>query len=145
MKNYIYSFMNKYFLTFFISLATIIHLQAQSQTATVYLVRSLSDTDFYVPYFTYMDDFLLCRLGSGNYSVHEVKPGEHKFHAQYKGKIKSSPETDLVLNLEAGKTYYISIKIFTKAFSKGYFYCEQLSEEDGKKEVEESIRKTKCF
>ena len=92
-----------------------------------------------------MDNVLLWELGSGNYSVHEVEPGEHKFHAQYKGKIKSSSETDLLINLEAGKTYYISVNILTKAFFKGYFYCEQISEEDGTKEVEDAIPEIKCL
>jgi hypothetical protein len=120
------------------------HIHAQSQKATVYLLRS-AGPDEYVPYFTYMDQVLLCKLGNGKYSVHEVDPGEHKFHAQYKGKIKSTPETELPVNLEPGKTYYISVNIATKAFSKGSFYCEQLTEEVGKQRAEAYIFDKKCL
>jgi Protein of unknown function (DUF2846) len=136
--------MKKLYFVLFILLTTFIHLQAQSPKATVYLLRPVG-YDEYVPYFTYMDQVLLCKLGEGKYSVHEVEPGEHKFHTQYKGKIKSTPETELLVNLEAGKTYYISINITTKAFAKGSFYCLKLSEEEGKKRAEASILDNKCL
>ena len=87
--------MKKFYFFLFILLTTFIHVKAQSPKATVYLLRS-DGPDLYVPYFTYMDQVLLCKLGNGKYSVHEVEPGEHKFHTQYKGKIKSTPETELL-------------------------------------------------
>lgn len=120
------------------------HVQAQSQKATVYLLRE-AGPDEYVPYFTYLDQVLLCKLGNGKYSVHEVEPGEHKIHTQYKGKIKSTPETELLVNMEPGKTYYISLNIITKAFGKGSFYCKQLSEEEGKKMADAYILDKKCL
>jgi hypothetical protein len=92
-----------------------------------------------------MDQTLLCRLGDGEYSIHEVEPGEHQFHAQYKGKIKSTPETELLINLEPGKIYYVSVNLATKAFGKGRFYCEQLSEEEGMKRTQTYYRRIKCI
>jgi hypothetical protein len=136
--------MKKFSFFLFILLTTFMHIHAQSQKATVYLLRSAGPDEF-VPYFTYMDQVLLCKLGNGKYSVHEVEPGEHRFHAQYKGKIKSTPETELLVNLEPGKTYYISVNIATKAFSKGSFYCEQLSDEEGKKRAEAFTFDKKCL
>lgn len=134
---------NFYFILFLIFTAYF-QVQAQSEKATVYyLLRSIGPDDF-VPYFTYLDQTLLCKLGNGRYSVHEVVPGEHKIHAQYKGKIKSTPETELIVNLEPGKTYYISVNIATKAFAKGSFYCEHLSEEEGKKMADTLVLDTKC-
>jgi len=88
-----------------------------------------------VPYFTYLDQTLLCKLGNGKFSVHAADPGEHKIHTQYKGKIKSEPETELTVHFEAGKTYYISVNLETKAFGKGRFYCTQMTEEEGKKYI----------
>lgn len=123
-----------------------IHVNAQNQKSTVYLLRSVGhDLDQFVPYFTYLDKVLLCRLGEGNYSVHEVEPGEHSFHTQYKGKIKSTPETELVVNFESGKTYYISVNLKTKAFGKGRFYCEQLNEEEGQKRIKSYLLKKVCL
>lgn len=110
----------------------------------MYLVRS-AGPDNYVPYFTYVDDTLLCKLGNGKFSAHEPESGERKIHAQYKGKVKSNAETDLYINLEAGKTYYISVNIETKAFGKGYFFCEQLSEEVGKKTISVFEKDNKCL
>ncbi|TAD86401.1 MAG: hypothetical protein EAY75_08415 [Bacteroidetes bacterium] len=123
---------------------SILSAKAQSPKATVYLVRS-PGPDRYVPYFTYDDTVLLCKLGDGRHSVHEVEPGEHKFHAQYKGKLKTTPDSVLQLTLEAGRTYYISVNLATKAFSRGTFYCEQLSEADGKKRIEVYALDKKCL
>ena len=125
-------------------LASYIHADAQDQKATVYLIRSYGP-DKYVPYYIYINQELLCKLGNGKYSVHEVEPGNCKIHAQYKGKIKSSPETELQVNLEPGKSYYISVNIATKAFEKGSFYCEQLSEDEGKKRVQAFLLDNKCL
>jgi hypothetical protein len=121
-------------------------VQAQSEKAKICLLRAIGhDLDQFVPYYTYMDQVLLCRVKEGKYSVHEVEPGEHKIHTQYKGKIKSTPETELVLNLESGKTYYISVNIATKAFGKGRFYCEQLTEEEGLKRKKTCLLDDKCL
>lgn len=119
---------------------------AQNKKATVYLLRSIGhDLDQFVPYFTYVDKVLLCKLQESTYSMHEVEPGEHRFHVQYKGKVKSTPETELVVNLEAGKNYYFSVNLKAKAFGKGRFYCEQLSEEEGGKRSKIYFLNNKCF
>jgi hypothetical protein len=136
--------MKKIYLFLILLATTFIHVRAQSPKATVYLLREVGP-DEYVPYFTYLDQVLLCKLGNGKYSVHEVEPGEHKIHTQYKGKIKVTPETELLVNFEAGKTYYISLNIKTKAFGKGSFYCEQLSEDEGKKRANEYMLDKKCL
>jgi hypothetical protein len=136
--------MNKLGLLLFLCLLFQSQVNAQTQKATVYLFRYV-DRDPYVPYYTYMDQTLLCRLGDGEYSIHEVEPGEHQFHAQYKGKIKSTPETELLINLEPGKIYYVSVNLATKAFGKGRFYCEQLSEEEGMKRTQTYYRRIKCI
>jgi hypothetical protein len=138
--------MRKLFLILFLLLPNYFEVIAQTQKATVYLLRSVGhDLDQHVPYFTYLDKTLLCKLGEATYSVHEVEPGEHRFHVQYKGKIKSSPDTELLVNLESGKRYYISVNIKTKAFGKGSFYCEQLSEEEGEKRSKAYLLRNKCF
>jgi hypothetical protein len=121
----------------------LVQLQAQNQKATVYLLRP-DVQDIYVPYYTYMDQTLLCKLGKGKYSIHTVEPGQHKMHVQYRGKVQSTHETELVVNYEAGKTYYVSVNLETKAFGKGRFYCELLSEENGKKYAEVLKLDTKC-
>ena len=138
--------MRKLYYILFILLISCIYVQAQSQKATIYLLRSVGhDLDQFVPYYTYLDKVLLCKLGKGKYSVHEVEPGEHIIHAQYKGKIKSTPETELLVNLESGKTYYVSVNIRTKAFGKGSFYCEQLTEEEGIKRAKAFLLKKICL
>jgi len=138
--------MRKLFILLFLLFTTHIYGFAQSEKATVFLLRSVGhDLDQFVPYFIYMDNILLCKLGESNYSVHEVEPGEHRFHAQYKGKVKSTPETELLVNLESGRTYYISVNLKTKAFGKGSFYCEQLSEEEGEARSKAFVLNIKCF
>ncbi|MCU0401756.1 MAG: DUF2846 domain-containing protein [Algoriphagus sp.] len=120
------------------------HSAAQSDKATVYLIRSVGP-DNYIPYYIYMDQKIVCSLRNGQYSKHQLEPGTHTFHAQYKGKVKSNPETDLSIDLEAGKIYYIAIEIKTKAFGKGSFHCEPISEEEGQKRLENFYFNQKCF
>jgi hypothetical protein len=117
---------------------------AQNDKATVYLIRPVGP-DNYVPYYIHMNQKLLCSLQNGQYSKHQLEPGDHTFHAQYKGKIKSNPETDLSLSLEAGKIYYLKIELKTKAFGKGSFHCEPISEEEGLKMIENFYYNLRCF
>ena len=117
---------------------------AQSEKATVYLIRPVGP-DNYIPYYTYMDQKLICGLRNGQYSKHQLEPGEHTFHAQYKGKVKSNPETDLSITLEADKIYYIAIEIKTKAFGKGSFHCTPIPEEEGLKMMESFYYNVRCF
>lgn len=124
-------------------LSLLVYTNAQSQKATVYLLRP-DGPDLYVPYYTYLNQTLLCKLGRGKYSVHEVEPGRHKLHAQYRGKVQSTPETELEVTMEPGKSYYIAVNIETKAFGKGRFYCTLLSEEIGKNRVQVFTQDTKC-
>lgn len=119
-------------------------VNAQSEKATVYLFRPVGP-DNYIAYYTYLDQKLLCSLRNGQYSKHQIEPGDHIFHAQYKGKIKSNPETNLSVNLEAGKIYYISIEIKTKAFGKGSFHCELIPEGEGLKRMENFYYNPRCF
>lgn len=117
---------------FLVLFAAQFQLNAQNETATVYLLRP-PGPDGGVPYFTYLDDELLCKVGNGRFSVHQVNAGDHQIHAQYRGKISSSPEVRLPLNLEPGKTYYVMIVVFTNNFSGGGHFCVELSETSGKK------------
>lgn len=136
--------MKKLYLFFVFLLTFVVFVKAQDEKATIYLLRS-DGPDRYVPYYTYLDETLLCKLGRGKYSVHTVNAGEHKLHTQYKGKVKSTPESDLVVKLEPGKTYYFAVNIETKAFGKGRMYCEQLSEEDGKKRAQVFTLDKQCL
>jgi hypothetical protein len=60
-----------------------------------------------------------------------VAPGEHKFNAQYKDKMDTYPKDVLVINMEPGNTYDLSVNIETKAFVRGRFYLEGLIEVAG--------------
>ncbi|MCC5936168.1 MAG: hypothetical protein JJU34_02695 [Lunatimonas sp.] len=80
------------------------HVQAQSEKATVYLLRPDGLDDF-VPYYTYFNQKLISTLGEGKYSTHQIDPGFYEIHTQYRGKIKPDPETVLSLNIDAGQTY----------------------------------------
>jgi len=119
-------------------------IQAQNEKANVYLLRPAGPDDF-VPYFTYFNQKLVCKLGNGRYSSHQIEPGTYNIHTQYKGKIKPDPETGLSINLEAGQTYYITLTIQTKAFGKGKFYCDQVSEEEGKEFLSYLLEDKKCL
>lgn len=58
-----------------------------------------------------IDDERVCKLNNNRYSVHKVSPGEHKFKAQYAGKKGKKRAEVAFIEIEAGKTYYISMVI----------------------------------
>ena len=123
--------MKKIFYLFFLIFAVQFQIHAQSEKATVYLLRPDGLDDF-VPYYTYFNQKLISTLGEGKYSTHQIDPGFYEIHTQYRGKIKPDPEIVLSLNIDAGQTYYITLTTKTKAFGKGKFYCNQVSEEEGR-------------
>jgi len=123
--------MKKILYLFFLVFAVQFQIQAQSEKATVYLLRPDGLDDF-VPYYAYFNQKLISTLGEGKYSTHQIDPGFYEIHTQYRGKIKPDPETVLSLNIDAGQTYYITLTTKTKAFGKGKFYCNLVSEEEGK-------------
>ena len=60
---------------------------------------------------TFIDDQGVCRLKSRCYSAHKLSPGEHTFKAQYGGRKAKKKAEVVLIDVEAGGTYYINLVV----------------------------------
>ena len=58
-----------------------------------------------------IDDKRVCKVNNNRYSVHRVSPGEHEFKAQYSGKKGKKTAEVARIDIESGKTYYVSMVV----------------------------------
>jgi hypothetical protein len=66
-------------------------------------------TAFSITYSAFIDETRVCKLNQRRYSVHKVSPGEHAFMVQGRGKKLRRSEDAHLIEIEAGKTYYILV------------------------------------
>ena len=64
---------------------------------------------FKITYNTFIDDVRVCKLNQRRYSEHRVSPGEDAFKVQTVGKKGKKKVKSEIIEIEAGKTYYIMI------------------------------------
>ena len=73
----------------------------------VYFLRGKGHAGSATAFSALIDGGRVCKLNNRRYSVHEVEPGEHEFKAQFGGKKGKKKAEIVVIEIEAGKTYYI--------------------------------------
>lgn len=100
--------------------------KAQEDPAKVYFIRSTGFAGSAVPFTTFIDDQLVCKLNNKRFSIHEVKPGQHTFSVQFAGKKSKEAAEHISINVEAGKTYYVQL-IFQAGMIKNNLYCQEVT------------------
>lgn len=88
-------------------------VQAQggdAEQGTVYLIRRTGFTGAIDGYGIFMDGERICLLNNKKYAIHQVPAGEHRFSVRFNGKTDKEEKDPLVLVIEAGKTYYITVQ-----------------------------------
>lgn len=80
-----------------------------SPNGIVYFLRGKGFAGSATAFSAVIDDTLVCKLNNRRYSVHEVSPGKHEFKAQFAGKKGKKKAEIAVIDVEAGKTYYIQM------------------------------------
>ena len=75
----------------------------------VYFLRGKGHAGSATAFSALIDDVRVCKLNNRRYSVHEVSPGEHEFKAQFGGKKGKKKAEVALIEIEAGKTYYIQM------------------------------------
>ena len=73
----------------------------------VYFLRGKGHAGSATAFSAIIDGNRVCKLNNRSYSVHNVDPGEHEFKAQFGGKKGKKKAEIVVIEIEAGKTYYI--------------------------------------
>lgn len=86
-------------------------LANDSLSCKVYIYRERSYYSSVVTYKIYANDTLVVRLNNNSYYVYNCKPGRYAFSAN------KDVDTRVVLNVEAGKTYYLRLGLRTGFWS----------------------------
>jgi len=84
-------------------------VSAQSEAGTVHLLRRTGYSDSAGSYSIFMDGERICALNNKRFSKHEVPVGSHSFTARFTGKNEKDSAEPLVIQVEAGKNYYIRL------------------------------------
>ena len=97
-----------------------------TQTAKVYFLRSTGFAGSAAGFTAFIDDQLACNLNNKRYSIHEVSPGKHKFTVQFGGKKSKKKAEPILIEMEAGKTYYVQM-LFQTGIIKNNLYCQEVT------------------
>lgn len=81
----------------------------ESPNGLVYFLRGKGHAGSATAFSAIIDEELACKLNNRRYSVHEISPGRHEFKAQFAGKKGKEKAEIAVIDIEAGKTYYIQM------------------------------------
>jgi hypothetical protein len=115
-----------------------------NENAQVYFIRSTGFAGSMSAFTAFIDQELVCRLNNKKYSIHEVSPGEHYFTVQFAGNKAKNKAEPILINVEAGKTYYIQMVFQTGAF-KNNLYCQEVTENSANTILIECEKDLKCL
>jgi len=115
-----------------------------NENAQVYFIRSTGFAGSMSAFTAFIDGDLVCKLNNKKYSIHDITPGEHVFSVQFAGKKSKKRAEPIIINIEAGETYYIQMVFQTGAF-KNNLYCQEVTGNSAKTVLIECVKDTKCF
>jgi hypothetical protein len=125
--------MKKVLLTLFIaSISTALSAQTDStnaidtiNTAKIYIIRSTGHVGSAVNLRITVNDSMYCKIKNNRYAVFYIAPGEHIFYAS-SWDSGTDEKLGMKLTVEAGKTYYLSMKM-KQRFFKNEIFVEEIT------------------
>jgi hypothetical protein len=81
----------------------------EAEYGLVYFLRGKGHAGSATAFSALIDDAIVCKLNNRRYSVHQVSPGKHEFKAQFGGKKGKKKAEIALIEIEAGKTYYVQM------------------------------------
>jgi hypothetical protein len=134
--------MKNHILIFTLSLVTTISFAQEN--AKVFIARKgLFTTSGAIN--TFMDGKIICELNNKSYTVIEVTPGEHDFHAQWYGKNTKkdfAEEMKITIDIKAGNEYYLQLVKKDKGLMS-YANVEEITASTWKK-VKQDLKEDNC-
>lgn len=94
--------------------------------AKVYVIRSTGHVGSAVKLRVLVDSIVYCKIKNNRYSVIYVSPGAHDFYATSWDAPRTKEKLALKLPLEAGKTYYLTIRM-KQRFFENEIYVEEIT------------------
>lgn len=92
--------------------------------AKIYVIRSTGYVASAVNLRVVVDDVMMCKVRNNRYAVVFTEPGTHMFNATSWDKPTAREKFALKMPVEAGKTYYMSIRIKQKFIDTEIFLEE---------------------
>jgi hypothetical protein len=117
---------------------------SQQSRGTVYFIRSTGFQGSAVAFTAFIDHQLVCKLNNKKFSIHQVEPGEHVFTVQFGGKKSKEKAEPIVINVEAGKAYFVQM-VFQTGIIKNNLYCQEVTENSAKTVMVNCVEDTKCL
>ena len=116
----------------------------QAKYGKVCFMRSTGFKGSAVPFNTFIDQQMVCRLNNKKFSVHNIEVGEHTFAVQFSGKTAKKEAETIKINIEEGKTYYIQL-IYQTGFLYDNVLCQEVTENSAKVILTDCSEDTKCL
>lgn len=85
----------------------------KAETATIYVYRVGQFSAAGANWAVFADGEKICKLSNNKFIKHEVKPGKHLYSAKVGGVGLLKKETELEIEAEAGKSYYVACNVKT--------------------------------
>ncbi len=99
--------------------------------AKVIFIRNTGFIAWLQTYKMFVNDQLITKLKSETYTTHEVPAGKHIISSQLWGKKSKANAHRISIDVEAGKTYYVT-SIFATGFWKNKIICQEITENSAK-------------
>jgi hypothetical protein len=80
-------------------------------TATIYIYRVGQFGAAANNWSIFADEQKICKLSNNKFIMHKVKPGKHMYTAKIGGVGLLKKETEIEIDAEAGKSYYIACNV----------------------------------
>jgi len=126
-----------------ILILVITSLSANAQKAKIYFIRSTGFQGSATKFNCFVDKKICCKINNKKYSVHEVEPGQHQVDVQIGGKEYKGDDEPLIIETEAGKSYFIEMTL-KSGFMKNNLLCQEITERSAKAAMKD-LEEDDCF
>lgn len=97
-----------------------------ANAAKIYVIRSTGHVGSAINLRVLVDDVIYCKVRNNRFAVFHVEPGTHLFNATSWDKGGPSEKFALKMPVEAGKTYYMSMRI-KQRFMTSEIFLEEIT------------------
>jgi hypothetical protein len=111
--------------------------------AKIYVIRATGFTGSAVNMRFWVDSTVYCKIKNNRYSVVYVAPGNHSFYANTWDASKPKEKLALKMEVEAGKTYYMSLRI-REHLIESQMFVEEITYNSAAPLLEKCKRVEKC-
>lgn len=145
--------MKKFFLTVVLAFAFVIITQAKTtrtqitsapdaDSSFIFIYRGGQFSGSLTNFIIYVDEQRLCKISNGKYFKVPVKPGTHVISAKRGGVGIGKKETEVEVDVENGKSYYVSCSMKT-SITRARLEMQEVVEKTGVKDIT-NMKVDKC-